>query len=431
MNATGYSQDRTQLLFAGQRSMHVLIRGVLRLAATSIVLAGFLSARGQVTVTANATGRQTVTAHSADQKFRLVIEDTEGASLTGIGFDNDDKTAPKLDATLVTGEGEKERTLWRTKIPGQIYQFMDGDSVLVSPKGDFFVVSADNWNGDGIRIFSERAVKAVELPKTAEDEFPMYARLIELDKIGSEDVVRIWDSKSDRWVAFKAPSGQKIAITPDLTTRWNDAMRRKILDLLNRQAKEELRDRIEEAVPKLGRLTAMMVSDQPSQQVNDTHYAFLIARRQSEDRKIFEAMLHKQKRPQMQHYRGFICGTGRTWRDSYRFSQSDYERERADAFLARWDGQGNREKFFSTYLEKPYQLARIEGGVKLAAPILTNAGKVHIHLIPVGKESTRWTNDVGAAYLECDLPNAIWPSRAIWWMKSNTRSPQFGRGSIF
>ncbi|HUS35282.1 MAG TPA: hypothetical protein VM680_08030 [Verrucomicrobiae bacterium] len=336
-----------------------------------------------------------------------MIEDTEGASLTSIGLDDDDEKAPKLDAIMVTGDGEKERTLWRAKIPGSIYQFMDGDSLIVSPKGNFFVASPDHWNGEEIRIFSERGMKILEFPKTAEHELPMYDRLIEIDKIGSEDVVRIWESKADRWIAFKAASGEKVAVTAELTARWNEAMRRKILDLIARRAKEELRQRIEGAVPKIGRLTAMMVSDQPSQQVNDTHYTFLVARRQPEDRKIFEAMLNKQKRPEMQRHRGFFCGTGRTWRDSYRFSEGDYERERADAFLARWDKKSTEEKFFSTYLEKPYQLARLEGGVKLAAPILTNAGKVHIHLIPVGKEGTRWTNDAGAAYLECELPSAM------------------------
>src|SRR5205085_5120458 len=108
--------------------MHTFLRRLLGFLLVVTALAGSVAARGQastsstVTMATSASGREVVTIDSADKKFRLVIEDTDGTSMLAMPGDRDEDS-PDLDATMVARDGDKENVLWRTKVSGAVYQF--------------------------------------------------------------------------------------------------------------------------------------------------------------------------------------------------------------------------------------------------------------------------------------------------------------------
>jgi hypothetical protein len=382
-------------------------RAMIRLLLVAAVALAILASRAfaQKTISITTTtpaGRDVVTVYSADRKIRVVIEEADDAAATSLGDDDNDDAA-NLNATVVTGEGANEETLWRTKIRGDLFEFGEDEEVIVSAKGDYFVLPPNFWHSDRVRIFTAGGMKKVDLREDKE-EIGSRHWISGLEKIAGEDVLRIWHAQRDQWLAFTMPDAKFFNTSGELRQKWNAEARRKVLDLFAQKAKWELRERLEETAGPLAKLAALVTQDVSGATLNDAHYAFLLARKEPRDRKLLEAMLRKN-RSQGQPRPQFWCGVGATWRDYFHFSSGDAERERADALLAAWDGKStNKDPTFS--LATPYQLAWVGGTVKLAAPILANSGTVHLHLIPEGKQSGRWTNEFASEHLVCELPAA-------------------------
>jgi hypothetical protein len=354
------------------------------------------------TTTEDPVGRDILTIQTADRQFRLVIEEIDKTA--GLPEFDDEEEELTLRATMLSGEGESEKSKWQTKLPGSIGDY-DDDQLLVSQDGTFFIAlpgaHADSHISQ-FSIYTSNSVKRVLL--ALHDERESYRRewITEYERIGNKDVLRFWDEEKDRWLAFTLPDGNKFDATPQLAAAWEQFTRRKILDAVYQRKRERLRERAQAMVPRFQRLTSFLTRSESTLELADVHYQFLLRRKNPEDRKIFEAMLEKHE----DRERIEFWSRWRSITDRYDFDKRDREREMADAILAEWDGK--EAKGWSKTLDpKPHLLGRLDGIIKLAAPVLTNAGLVYIHLVPDSKRNGKWTNEVTAEHLVCSLVDPL------------------------
>jgi hypothetical protein len=340
------------------------------------------------------------TIYSADRRIRLVLE--KPANGSGAGAINQDGL---LQATMVSAADEKETVLWSRQIRGNIYDFVRADSVVLAEKGGWFVALPGSNDNDelGFRVYSAAAVKAFD-PPIRHPWISPWMWIAGVERIGGGEVLRIWEPARDEWLAFAMPDGKKMEVTAEMTQQWNDKTRAKILDAFAQKRRKALAKELNESAPMLKRVTSMVAGTNSALRLNEAHYVFLLKRKNPDDRKLFEEMLREKGQDVSQHVFRFWGSGGATWHDHYEFASMIPDREQADALLAGWDGKTNWT--LRGPLDKPHQLARVEGNVKTAAPILTRPGTIHIYLIPKGKEKGAWTNDPRAGYLECKLTDA-------------------------
>ncbi|HEY6226535.1 MAG TPA: hypothetical protein VI282_05365, partial [Verrucomicrobiae bacterium] len=334
------------------------------------------------------------TIYSADRQIRLVLEHIADASTGGI-------VDGALQATMVSATDAKETTLWTRRIRGNIYDFVRVDSVVLSDKGDWFVALPGSNDQVEFGVYSAADGKPLDVPI----RHPWVSRWIAgVERIDGAEVLRVWEPMRDEWLAFAMPEGKKIEVTSEMTHRWNDETRSKILDAFAQTRRKALATKLNQSAPALKRVTSMVAGTNSALRLNEAHFVFLLNRKNPDDRKLFEEMLRENGEDVSKNAFRFWGSGGGTWHDHYEFGSMIYEREQGDALLAGWDGKANWT--LRGPLDDPYQLARVGGQVKTPAPILTRPGTVHIYLIPKGKEKSAWTNDPRAGYLECKLADA-------------------------
>jgi hypothetical protein len=329
---------------------------------------------------------------SANRKFKLILEEATLAPISG------PRNMP-LNASIVEEAGNNVVTLWAASFNGGPVQFYSEGELIVSDEGDFFV--AAKRNGGEVLLCTKDSQRRLDTStKFTELNAGLFLtspeRLVDVDALDGQKVIRIWSRDENAWEAFRISDGTKISITPAIAAKWTEATRDKVLDLMYADKREKLRRRVGGISAPLARL-ARVGSGTNVSTVREIHYEFITQQRKPEDRHWIEELAFGENE-NIQTGRGFPATMFWPWfAGGYTFFESDYARLRGDWLLAIWDKKltnGMRPMVGESEINLPrFYLGKVSGRVRLPVPLnvfpTTKSTILHVHLIKEGaKHST-------------------------------------------
>jgi hypothetical protein len=334
---------------------------------------------------------------SKNGKFRAVVE--ELVDPTGVSF----RMSPIVILSMTTREENKTNALWRKTYQSIPVAGWRDYQVFVSDDGTFCVIPIENR---GAAVLKEKSVYRIfpgpEPFRRWEGFFNSPdQRLYDFDWLRGEPIVRVWDRDADRWAAYSIRDEKEITVTPELTTLWNDAARKKVLDELARAQTEEIRKRLDSVSSKLTELTKAASGFIKAGDLREIHYQFLAVRRNPTDRPWLDRLLRAAPSsplaaPWPAGYAGiarlnynFAAGPA----DPYSFTEINAAHMAADTLLAVYDGKITNKTAYGARPAGFHYLGRVAGVVRFPAPLIKRDGQIRIVLVPEANIKKEWWLD--------------------------------------
>lgn len=313
-----------------------------------------------------------------------------------------------LAATMSSLESSPPKTLWTRDFRGDDLTGMR-NAPVIAEDGSFFLIKrfivfpSPEWALVGKDF--DRPV--TELDRQTKSFFPSEEpRIFHLEKDATGTTICVWDRDADLWTAFRASDGAPLKVTPDMTARWNEATRAKILNRIAAHRSKAIAKKIEAASPTLTRLAAGDLL-KATTDLKEIDFEFLAIRRDPRDRIIFERLLDS-KSSDIEKFAGIFCRVyswGRATAPMERawLHSNSADLMAADRFLAVFDQKAERLYTFDTserrifssssfdkYDTEPRRyLGEVAGSIQFSTPLREPTGVVRLYLIP-GETTNGW-----------------------------------------
>jgi hypothetical protein len=348
---------------------------------------------------------------SPNGQYQVIIEDTETFSL---GLIN-------VNVTMTKVTNPSPTVLWRNNGKSIPAGSLRPEDVVIADDGQFFLLATteERW----ILFKKDHAPEVLKTAPSGADPVlhgirrtSMPNDLIAIERIEKRPVIRIWHAVTDQWEAFRADTGQKIAVANDLLVKWNAIQRDEILKKIDRLKKDGIRRKVGGYSPKLSQVATNFIPQVKYGEIRDIHYQFLALRRIPEDRAIFNEMLAPQSiySPVWSRAKVPPGGSSQTIFQRYpsdRHQQGflvyDFQRLQGDALLALFEQKASYTNLLDALLTRPqFYLGRASGRVHLPVSIQQQrAGPLRVWLVPKEQIKKDWIA-AGAEFMETDLKSA-------------------------
>lgn len=316
---------------------------------------------------------------SPNGRFQLTLEE---ANPTRMKFHDLD-----IVASVWKPAGNSKEVLWTTRYTGSSVQFLAAWDVHISDDGDFFLLTIRS--GNEVMLYKKDVSFSLQAAQWGRER-PVFLSFAEhltvCDALNGQKIVRIWDRDRDAWNAFDVADGKRISAPPSLVGKWNDTMRREILDRLVAAERERLRRKVTRLSAPLRRLARAAMGTNSPVVVREIDYEFLTSLRNPDDRKWIEALL---KDDDPGDWRRF--GGRRDEIDRYMFEATDVYKVRADWLLGIWDKKAQPNMAPQTLWGQEgklprFALGKVSGTIRFAIPInlfyKRTAGVIRVKLLP-------------------------------------------------
>lgn len=283
--------------------------------------------------------------------------------------------------------------LWSINFEAPNFQSWSPSYFSVSDDGSFVVIPfrPSHW----LLLKESRSVRIPDFFSSQTSYLSHDTQIVDLDRLNNTNIVRIWNGKEDKWIAFLVDSETVIKPSAEEIARWNESTRQKILDSFRRAEANALRKKIGAAVSqKLSELAQTAIPATNPGDLREAYFEFLARRQNAEDRALFARLLRADEseplRPPIvgnSMFRFILAGPTR--------DAIEHEiplRRFADAMLALHEGKSKQSLPFSTTL-KPAYLGEISVIVRLPTPILDRDGFLRVHLVSPDRVSQKWIDD--------------------------------------
>lgn len=328
--------------------------------------------------------------HSPSQKFRLTLSDIA----VPLAYDN----YADIVASVHKMDGPTPVLLWETKVvAARTHELRNTAHILLSDEGSFFLlVRQRDWT-----------LCASNFPpqKITINNLVTGQSLIETDQLNGEPILRIWDRPARRWKAFQIKSAKPIEITRALEAQWNETVRRRILDAIQRLKNEQLRERLDSVSSQLSNLAKKAIRPVKFDEVSELDLFFLSSVRNPADRALFEDLLKNDLPvPPPPGWNAATPWKRRSilWipdhappvrRDPYYFESSDPLRITMDLYLANFDQKPVPQDPYFPNRMHPINLGRVFGAIHFSTPILDSTSLIRIYLAPERSAGKNWSRD--------------------------------------
>jgi hypothetical protein len=216
----------------------------------------------------------------------------------------------------------------------------------------------------------------------------------EVDRMGGEPIVRLWNRDEDQWHAVNVNSENIIEPTPALIAQWNESARRGVFERIKRAQAEATRQRVEAEYPKLGVAAEKLMGARRPARVAEIDCEFLALHGKPEDRPLLEGLLRGDKSLPLGDGEIVMSQVIRMESyDPYFYLHEDRWRVLGDRLLAVFHKKITEKKPYEASGHDLFYLGVIRGSVRLPTPIQKEAGRIRIHLVAADRAQRNWIKD--------------------------------------
>jgi hypothetical protein len=279
--------------------------------------------------------------------------------------------------------------------------------VVLANDGEAFVILAGVTGSNTCKIVTRSNDVTIVLEKGARIDWDTEAEpvLAAFDVLEGKKVVRIWNSLTDEWSAFGRERGERIEVGGEIREKWNGVELERVRgSIAKREAMLQAREFRKKARAISLKLAKAAPMGPTAEEILDVDYVFLAARRQVTDRALIAGLMDKDS-----------TWSQTPWSVFYRFNwaqpalfvfgEVNYQRVRADHFLAIWEnkipvGPLQSRRFWA----RKHYLGVVLGSVKLPTPITQNPGTMCVYLVPASERGRNWVDAPGVETLKIKMP---------------------------